>query len=263
MCGVRLLGGPGRHHRLSRRPSRGCPQVRVSRTPGVIKSRDESRNGRRTSSWPFEEAPVTDPRDDRATDKDHSPITRRRMLQRASGLIATAAFSTKTPHVLALGQAGQGAAPLATADITGRRGPYMVAARDRNLPADVIREGKYRVLDTIGAMVSGARLKPGEAVIRFIRGQGGVRGASRLKTNIRTTAINAALANAMFGHSDEPDDFEPVTKAHPGCAVVPAALAMAERNGGSGIDVLKAVVLGYDLCCRFLMALGPDHVRAT
>jgi 2-methylcitrate dehydratase PrpD len=206
---------------------------------------------------------VTDPRDDKATDKDHSPITRRRMLQRASGLIATAAFSTKTPHVLALGQAGQGAAPLATADITGRLARYMVAARDRDLPADVIREGKHRVLDTIGAMVSGARLKPGEAVIRFIRGQGGVAEASVLTTNIRTTAINAALANAMFGHSDETDDFEPVTKAHPGCAVVPAALAIAERNGGSGLDVLKAVVLGYDLCCRFLMALGPDHVRAT
>jgi 2-methylcitrate dehydratase PrpD len=45
--------------------------------------------------------------------------------------------------------------------------------------------------------------------------------------------------------------------------VVPAALAVAERDGRSGADVLKAVVLGYDLCCRFLMALGPDHVRGT
>jgi 2-methylcitrate dehydratase PrpD len=205
---------------------------------------------------------VTDPRDDKATDKDRSPITRRRMLQRASGLIATAAFSTKTPRA-AMGQARQGAVPLAAPDITGRLARYMVAARDRDLPADVLQEGKHRILDTIGAMVSGARLKPGEAAIRFIRGQGGVAEATVLTTNIRTTAINAALANAMFGHSDETDDFEPVTKAHPGCAVVPAALAMAERNGGSGLDVLKAVVLGYDLCCRFLMALGPDHVRAT
>jgi 2-methylcitrate dehydratase PrpD len=205
---------------------------------------------------------VTDPRDDKATDKDRSPITRRRMLQRASGLIATAAFSTKTPRA-AMGQAPQGAVPLAAPDITGRLARYMVAARDRDLPADVLQEGKHRILDTIGAMVSGARLKPGEAAIRFIRGQGGVAEATVLTTNIRTTAINATLANAMFGHSDETDDFEPVTKAHPGCAVVPAALAMAERNGGSGLDVLKAVVLGYDLCCRFLMALGPDHVRAT
>jgi 2-methylcitrate dehydratase PrpD len=43
--------------------------------------------------------------------------------------------------------------------------------------------------------------------------------------------------------------------------VIPAALAMAEREGSTGDDLLRAVVLGYDVCCRFLMALGPDLVR--
>lgn len=75
--------------------------------------------------------------------------------------------------------------------------------------------------------------------------------------------MNAALANGMFGHADETDDFEPVTKAHPGCAVVPAALAVAEREGRSGIELLRAVTLGYNVCCRLLRALWPDHVRAT
>jgi 2-methylcitrate dehydratase PrpD len=112
-------------------------------------------------------------------------------------------------------------------------------------------------------MVSGASLKPGEMAIRYIREQGGVPQASVLTTNIKTSAVNAALANGMFGHADETDDFDPVTKAHPGCAVVPAALAMAEREGRSGLELLTAVTLGYDLCCRFLLALGPDLVRAT
>jgi 2-methylcitrate dehydratase PrpD len=139
----------------------------------------------------------------------------------------------------------------------------MVSARDRQLPPDVARETKHRILDTIGAMVSGARLKPGEMAIRYVRAQGGVPEASVFTTDIRTSAVNAALTNAMFGHADETDDFEPITKAHPGCAVVPAALAVGEREGRSGVDLLNAVALGYDLCCRFLLALGPDHVRAT
>ncbi len=139
----------------------------------------------------------------------------------------------------------------------------MVEARTRNLPADVARECKHRILDTLAAMVSGAHLKPGEMAIRYVRAQGGVPEASVLTTDIRTSAVNAALANGMFGHADETDDFEPVTKAHPGCAVVPAALAMAEREGRSGLEFLKAVALGYDLCCRFLLAFGPDLVRAT
>jgi len=99
--------------------------------------------------------------------------------------------------------------------------------------------------------------------IRYARAQGGVAEASVLTTDIRTSAVNAALANGMFAHADETDDFEPVTKAHPGSHVVPAALAMAEREGRSGPDLLAGVTLGYDVCCRFLMALGPDLVRGS
>ena len=62
---------------------------------------------------------------------------------------------------------------------------------------------------------------------------------------------------------DETDDFHPFTKAHPGCSVVPAALAMGEREGSSGTEMLRAIVLGYDLCCRVLVALRPALVRAN
>jgi 2-methylcitrate dehydratase PrpD len=137
----------------------------------------------------------------------------------------------------------------------------MAEARQRALPPEVVAAGKHRILDSIGAVVSGARLKAGEMAIRYVRLQGGVPEASVLATDLKTSAVNAALANGMFGHADETDDFEPVTKSHPGCSVVPASLAMAEREGSSGEEFLRAVVLGYDLCCRFLLALGPDLVR--
>ena len=148
-------------------------------------------------------------------------------------------------------------------DITGRLARYMVEARERSLPPHVAREAKHRILDTLAAMVSGAHLKPGEMAIRYARAQGGIAEATVVTTDIRTSAVNAALANAMFAHADETDDFHPATKAHPGCCVVPAALAMAEREGSTGTELISAVALGYDLCCRFLLALGADRVRAT
>src|SRR5205085_8730121 len=183
-------------------------------------------------------------------------ITRRRVLESGAGLLAAAAARVRVS-----GQSEQGKG--AAADLTGRVARYMVAARQQPLPPDVLRETKHRVLDTIAAMVSGARLKPGEMAIRFARAQGGTAEASVLTTDLRTTAINAALVNAMFAHADETDDFEPVTKAHPGCAAVPASLAVGERENASGQEFLRAVALGYDLCCRWLQALGPNHVRAT
>jgi 2-methylcitrate dehydratase PrpD len=180
---------------------------------------------------------------------------RRRILQGASGIVAATALPFR--------QAPPASSAKAATDVTARLAHYMVEARDRSLPPQAAREGKHRILDTLAAIVSGSRLLPGEMATRYVREQGGVPEASVLTTNIRTSAVNAALANGMFGHADETDDFEPVTKAHPGCSVVPAAFAMAEREGRSGLELLQAVTLGYDLCCRFLLALGPDLVRAT
>jgi 2-methylcitrate dehydratase PrpD len=183
------------------------------------------------------------------------------VLKGIGGLAASAALPAATVPLMAAAQQAERSAP--SADVTGRLARYMVQSRDRSISADVARATKHRILDTLGAIVSGARLKPGEMAIKYVRAQGGVPEASVLTTDIRTSAVNAALANGMFGHADETDDFEPVTKAHPGCAVLPAALAMGERENRSGLEMLRAVALGYDVCCRFLMALGPDRVRAT
>jgi 2-methylcitrate dehydratase PrpD len=185
-------------------------------------------------------------------------LTRRRMLESGAGLLAAAAWPARSA---AGGQSAR--ETTGAADLTGRVARYMAAARQQPLPPDVLRETRHRVLDTVAAIVSGARLKPGEMAIRFVQSQGGTPDASVLTTRIRTSAINAALVNAMFAHADETDDFEPVTKAHPGCATVPAALAVGERDNRSGQDLLRAVALGYDVSCRWLMALGPNHVRAT
>ena len=70
--------------------------------------------------------------------------------------------------------------------------------------------------------------------------------ASVLATDVKTSAVNAALANGMFGHADETDDFEPVTKAHPGCSVVPAAHGHGGARRQLGEELVQAVVLGYE-----------------
>jgi 2-methylcitrate dehydratase PrpD len=147
--------------------------------------------------------------------------------------------------------------------ITGQLASYMAAARETALPPAVVIACKQHILDTFGAMVSGSRLRPGLVAVNYIRELGGTPEASIVGANFRTTTINAAFGNAMCAHSDETDDFEPVTKAHPGSSTVPAALAVAEYEGRSGQEFIRAVALGYDVGCRLLMALGPDQVRAS
>ena len=208
---------------------------------------------------------MVDDRANKSGGKDGRILSRRRILQSAGGFIAATAFPGEQAAMAAVprSQESQKTASKAGPDITGRLARYMVEARSKDLPPLVALEGKHRILDTLGAMISGAHLKPGEMAIRYIRSQGGVAEASVFTTDIRTSAINAAMANAMLAHADETDDVELVTKTHPGSSSVAAALAMAEREGSSGMDLLRAVTLGYDLSCRFLMALGPDLVRGS
>jgi 2-methylcitrate dehydratase PrpD len=138
---------------------------------------------------------------------------------------------------------------------------YIANAQRRALPAAVTERAKHHLLDTLAAMLSGAQLLPGRRAIEFVSTQGGVPEATVIGSNIVTSAINAALANGMHAHADETDDTYYLALVHPGCGVVPAALALAERERASGTALLRAMVLGYDVCARMSIALGIERFR--
>jgi 2-methylcitrate dehydratase PrpD len=151
------------------------------------------------------------------------------------------------------------AAARSTQGLTQRIADYAAAAAQAPLSDAVAEKAKHHVLDTIAAMVSGAALAPGILARDYVAGLGGREEAGVVGGAFRTNAVNAALANAMAAHADETDDSHPASITHPGCAVVSAALAMAERAGASGDAFLRAVVLGYDVCARTGMMLGGGH----
>lgn len=140
--------------------------------------------------------------------------------------------------------------------ITTALADYVAGALDRELPAPVVARTKLHVLDTLAAMISGSRLKPGEFAARYVDSLGGKPQAMVIGTGMVTSAVNAALANAMAAHADETDDTNPVGPFHAGCGAVSAALATAELTGRTGNDVLRAVALGYDIGARLVISLG-------
>lgn len=139
---------------------------------------------------------------------------------------------------------------------------YIAGAVAAGLPPEVTEKTKLHILDTVAAIVSGRTLRAGELAARLVGGLGGRGEATVLGTSLMVPAIDAALANGMAGHADETDDSHLEGRFHPGCAVVPAALAVAERRGASGAELMSAVALGYDIGARFTMALGYDSPRA-
>ena len=167
-------------------------------------------------------------------------MTRRTAIQAMGGVLALRNARAAAP-------ASQAMTTLST---------YMSEAWNRPLPGEVIEKAKHHILDTFAAMISGSELPPGRAAIRFARAYGGEKVAMVVGSNILCGPIEAALANGVLAHADETDDSWP-GGWHPGCNVVPAALATGEQFGISGMHFLRAVVLGYDVGARVLITLRP------
>jgi 2-methylcitrate dehydratase PrpD len=203
------------------------------------------------------------PRRDTASTKHEytAPLARREVLRRAGVLVAAAAFAD--PLKLAAARQFPGATPAQTAadypvsEVTTRLSTYMSQARDRALPDDVLERAKRHVLDTCAAMISGSELAPGRAALAFARAYGGKPVSTIVGDTALCGPIEAALANGTMAHADETDDTLAPGPWHPGCNVVPAALALGEQFGTSGERFLRAVVLGYDIGTRVMAAIQP------
>src|SRR5213075_1074442 len=77
----------------------------------------------------------------------------------------------------------------------------------------------------------------------------------------RSSAAGAALANGVASHILELDDIHKGSTIHGAAPIIPAALAVAEREHTSGEDFLLAVTLGYEAALRVGEAVNPSHYR--
>ena len=146
---------------------------------------------------------------------------------------------------------------------TRRLSAYLADARNRPLPPAVVEKARQHMLDTLAAMISGTRLRPGRLAIDYVAKLGGARQSSVVGSRLLTCPVHAALANGMLAHADETDDSHAPSRNHPGCAVAPAALAVGESTHASGEQLMRAVVLGYDVAARVNYALDADAFAAT
>lgn len=125
-----------------------------------------------------------------------------------------------------------------------------------SIPADVVKVARMEVLDTLGVALAATTLAPGcpELVDLAMEGAGKEE-STILGSGGKVPSWMAALANGTLAHSLGYDDFHESANVHPGVTVVPASLAVAEREGKvSGKEFLTAVVLGIDLSCRLSLA---------
>ena len=83
--------------------------------------------------------------------------------------------------------------------------------------------------------------------------------ASILGRGERVDMTSAALLNGISSHTFDFDDTHLKTIIHPAGPVASALVALAEKTGASGREIIDALVLGIDVSCRIGNMMYPDH----
>ncbi|HWJ03428.1 MAG TPA: MmgE/PrpD family protein, partial [Verrucomicrobiae bacterium] len=136
---------------------------------------------------------------------------------------------------------------------------YIVKANYADFPAEVIEAGKGAFLDWLGSAFAGADKEPGKIVLALVEELGGNPEATLLSTGRKSSSVNAALLNGAISHTVELDDVHKASILHAGAAVIPAALAAAEKVGADGKSLLEGIVVGFEVGIRIGEAVTPAH----
>ncbi len=127
-----------------------------------------------------------------------------------------------------------------------------------DLPKNVVRRAKQCLLDALGVMSAGASTNEGRQIMEFTE-RLGCRKESTVIGGRMTSSLNAAFTNGTLGEIVELNDGARIMAGHPSSVVTPATLAVAEKSGASGKDVITATVVGYDVAIRIGAAMFPHH----
>ena len=130
--------------------------------------------------------------------------------------------------------------------------------RLEDAPYEVVQRMKALVLDLLRVCAVGARLPWSRAARKLQLELGGKGESSVLLSGERLDPARAAFVNGAYAHACDLDDTHVGSMHHPGASVLPAVLAIAERDDLDGRAVLEAAICGYEASLRIGLATQPS-----
>ncbi|MBI2165082.1 MAG: MmgE/PrpD family protein [Chloroflexi bacterium] len=139
---------------------------------------------------------------------------------------------------------------------------FFVATSPKDLPATVVEHAKIAVANTIASAAAGSDKVSAAIVRKLVKERGGPGEATIwFDPGPKVYVSDAARANAMMSDAAASDDSHMKCYAHPGTIAVSTAIAVGERVGASGKDVLCAITLGYEAAGRIGERISPVFLK--
>ena len=127
-----------------------------------------------------------------------------------------------------------------------------------SLPGEVIAHTKRCVLDLLGVAIAGSRTDMALVSTQFAPKHFAPGRATLIGSTLQLNEAGATWVNGICASALDLDDGHRWAAGHPGAAVIPTALAVAETVGASGCEFLAAIVVGYEVGIRASIAMRPD-----
>ena len=143
--------------------------------------------------------------------------------------------------------------------ITERLAKFVASTPTTAIPPEARGQARRAVLDTLGVTLAGSREDASMKVAAMVREQGGLEEAAVLGHDFRAPATDAALVNGTSAHALDFDDVSMSMRGHPSVPLMPAVLAVAEKLGSSGPELIDAFVLGFEVECKAGRLIGAPH----
>jgi 2-methylcitrate dehydratase PrpD len=152
-------------------------------------------------------------------------------------------------------------------NIAERLAAWIARLKPRHVPRAVREMAKEHLVDGFATMLGGAAEEASSRIDRHLIKLGGKGEATVLGTNTKVPAQHAALANGVRGHVLDFDDAQLSSRrdrpfgqlTHPTTPILAATLAVAERNGAPGLQLVTAYTAGVEVACRLADAVDPRH----
>ena len=145
--------------------------------------------------------------------------------------------------------------------VTAVLAEWAAGFRLEEAPVEVVDRMKALVLDLLRVVAVGARLPWSRSARKLALQLGGTGTSTVLLYGDRLDAARAAFVNGAFAHACDLDDTHVGSMHHPGASVLPAVLAMAEREDADGRALLEAAICGYEASLRIGLSIQPSLFR--
>lgn len=148
---------------------------------------------------------------------------------------------------------------------TERISDYIAGAVFQDLPGEVVKIAKQHILDSVSNMIGGQRLEASKIVMRLFSEFKGAPQATVLASGSKLPLLHAIYVNSYLGNVLDYDDnyLGEGFGGHPGSAIIPPALAVAEQLEAPGKELITSVVIGYEVALHVGAAIAPTKARGV